>query len=127
MPLFRPTRHHNEKVGLPYALYYVTVPSIDDQGYVERLADGSFRYGATGTQYDEYGALLIHREDYFEIGRDGYYLTMAEARQAIDKDGIHGVRYVDDYNDEFQDFFVCEADGLDPEPFREAHKAEPIQ
>lgn len=76
--------------------------------------------------YDYAKSLGYADEDIFVIGRDGYYLTLEEARQAI-PDGVHGVHYVDDYNDEFQDYFVCKADGNDPEPYQEAHAPEPIQ
>jgi len=105
--------------------FWINFDMGEPQGIVIRNADGSFT--KTDMNVEEATASGIDPDDIFEVGRDGYYLTMAEARQAIDKDFIHGVHYVDDFNDEFQDYFVCEADGLDPEPFAEAHKAEPIQ
>jgi len=94
------------------------------QGLYVREPDGSFAWKQWA--YDEAVKHGYAHEDIFVVGRSGYYLTLAEARQAI-PDGAHGISYVDDYNDEFQDFFVCAADGNDPEPFREAHNPEPIQ
>ena len=76
--------------------------------------------------YDKAKGLGYADDDIFVVGRDGYYLTLEEARQAI-PDGVMGVHYVDDFNDEFQDFFVCKADGIQPEPFDEAQAPEPIQ
>lgn len=94
------------------------------QGLWVREADGSYTYHVWG--YDDAVKNGYADEDIFVVGRDGYYLTLAEARQAI-PDGVKGVHYVDDYNDEFQDFFVCKADGIDPEPYEKAQSPEPIQ
>lgn len=139
MPFFTPQRHHNNRVGLPWATYYVTVPSIDDQGYVLRRADGTYTYMPTGSnidedglsiysppQYDDVGEFIPGVDYQFDIGRE-YYLSMREARQAIDVDGIHGISYRDLFENEFQDFFIVKVDGIDPEPYVEAHQAEPIQ
>jgi hypothetical protein len=93
------------------------------QGLWVKEEDGSYTYHQDWTAKD---AVEAGYKEYYEVGRVGYYLTLEEARQAI-PDGAHGVYYVDDYNDEFQDFFVCAADGNDPEPFKEAHAPEPIQ
>ena len=89
-----------------------------------REPDGSYTYQQWN--FDEALKHGYHSDDIFVVGRAGYYLTLEEARQAI-PDGAHGVSYVDDYNDEFQDYFVCKKDGIDPEPFTEAHQPEPIQ
>ena len=94
------------------------------QGLWVREEDGSYTYHQW--TFDEALENGYSGDDIFQVGRTGYYLTLEEARQAI-PDGAHGVYYVDDYNDEFQDFFVCAADGNDPEPFKEAHAPEPIQ
>lgn len=131
MPLLRPMTHSNSYTAAYFQRpqhghpFWINFDMGEPQGIVIRNADGSFT--KTDMNVEEATASGIDPDDIFEVGRDGYYLTMAEARQAIDKDFIHGVLYVDDFNDEFQDYFVCKADGLDPEPFVEAHKAEPIQ
>lgn len=93
-------------------------------GLYVREADGSYTF--QNWYFDEAIRKGYAEEDIFVIGRDGYYLTMEEARQAI-PDGVIGVHYVDDFNDEFQDFFVCKADGIQPEPFEQAQQPEPIQ
>jgi len=72
------------------------------------------------TAFAQYGP-----ENVFEVGRDGYYLSMGQARTAI-LDGAKGVHYVDDFNSEFQDFFICEGGLVDPVPFEEAHEPAPI-
>ena len=131
MPLLRPMTHSNSDAELqlelrpsPEHYFWINFDAEVRQGAYIREADGSFT--KTNMTYDEALDAGYADGDIFPVGHDGYYLTMAEARQAIG-DSVHGVHYVDDYNDEFQDFFICKADGLDPEPFVEAHKAEPIQ
>ena len=68
------------------------------------------------------------------VGRGGYYLTMEEARNALpvgcrldDPTFVRGVHYIDDFNDEWQDFYICKEDGIQPEPYLEALAQEPIQ
>ena len=94
------------------------------QGLWVREADGSYTWKQWS--YDEAANAGYAYEDIFVVGRADYYLTLAEARQAI-PDGAHGVSYVDDFNDEWQDYYVCADDGNDPEPYQEAHAPEPIQ
>jgi hypothetical protein len=102
------------------------------QGLYVREADGSYMYYVWS--YDEALKKGYADKDIFVIGRDGYYLTMAEARKALPADVplddptfVHGVHYVDDFNDEWQDFYICAEDGVTPEPYEEAHAHEPIQ
>ena len=132
MPLLRPMTHSNSytaayysQAPLPGQPFWINFDMGEPQGMWVRETDGSFTQ--SNMTFDEALNAGYAEGDIFQVGHDGYYLTMADARQAIDTDSVHGVHYVDDYNNEFQDFFVCKADGLDPEPFVEAHKAEPIQ
>jgi hypothetical protein len=94
------------------------------QGLWVREANGSYAYQEW--TFDEALKAGYDESDIFVVGRTGYYLTLAEARQAI-PDGAHGVSYVDDFNDEWQDYYICAADDIDPEPYKEAHSPEPIQ
>ena len=89
-----------------------------------REPNGSYTYQLWN--FDEAVKHGYEDKDIFVVGRAHYYLTLAEARQSIN-DGAHGVSYVDDFNDEWQDFYICAADGIDPEPYQEAHSPEPIQ
>jgi hypothetical protein len=118
------------KVNHRFAIPFDSMPGVN--GLWVREPDGSFTYKPWS--YDEAAKNGYAPEDIFVVGRGGYYLTMEEARMALpldtdlsDPSFVHGVHYVDDYNDEFQDFFVCAADGIEPEPFLEAHAQEPIQ
>ena len=127
MPLFRPRTHSNSYAGLfPNIGWHGNPMWMDfDAGEPQGcwvFTDG--RFVKTNLERDdafrEYGPGNV-----YEVGRDGYYLTMAQARTAIE-DGAKGVHYVDDYNDEFQDFFICEGGLEDPKPYLEAHKPAPI-
>ena len=71
---------------------------------------------------------LVHFEPWqiFAVGRDGYYLTLEEARLAIDASKVHGVHYHDDFDDELQGYFICKDDD-DHTPYAEAHVSEPIR
>lgn len=123
MPAFYPTQHNVTKIGWPYATRYVTVPSQDNQGVIVKESDGSF---AVMRRVNE--AVESYPSDrIFEVGRNGYYLSLADARQAIDVDEIHGVRYVDDYNDEWTDYYVVGSDPRINEPGVEATQAEPVR
>lgn len=95
------------------------------QGFYIQLDDGTFRYVSNVTVADAIASGFPAGRIY-EAGRDGYYLTMAEARQAIDVDAVTAVLYVDDFNDEYQDFFICKDDD-DHTPFVEATIAELIR
>ena len=94
------------------------------QGVYVILDDGSFRYLALPLEDVLASGYPVSRV--FEVGRDGYYLTLAQARAAIDIDEVHGIHYVDDFNDEYQDYYIC-ADDDTHTPFAEAHYAEPIR
>ena len=132
MPLLRPMTHSNSYAGLYHNVnlhgsghaVWINFDMGEPQGLWVREADG--HYVQSNMTYDEALDAGYAEDDIFQVGRDGYYLSMAEARTAI-TDGVHGVHYVDDFNTEFQDFFVCKEDQLDPEPFVEAHTPEPIQ
>ncbi len=117
MPYWKPTRHVGVKVGLPWALYFVTVPPAGGQGCYVREDDGTYAWAPSVTAAREQYALV----DIFVIGNEGYYLTMAQARQAL-ADGMQGIHFVDDYNDEWQDVYVSATN----EPFTEATEPEPI-
>ena len=123
MPTFTPTQHKITKVGWPWATWYVSVPSQDNQGVIVKENDGSFAWAPSLGE-----ALANYPQDrVFEIGHEGYYLSLADARQAIDVDGIHGVKYVDDYNDEWTDYYVVGSNPSVNEPGVEATQAEPIR
>jgi hypothetical protein len=93
------------------------------QGVYVQLDDGSFVH--LDIEYGDVLAAGFPESRVYEVGRDGYYLTMDEARRAIPAP-VHGVHYVDDFNTEFQDFFVvCDDD--DHTPYAEAHVAELIR
>ena len=118
------------KVDHRFAIPFDSGPGIN--GLYVREPDGSFMYKQW--TYDQAAAAGYDHDDIFVVGRGGYYLTMEEARMALpldtplsDPSFVHGVKYVNDFNDEFQDFFVCAEDGVEPEPFQEAHAQEPTQ
>lgn len=118
MPYWKPTRHGGVKVGKPWALYFVTVaPLYHKQGCYVREDDGSFAWAPSVAQARQ----NYSHTDIFVIGNEGYYLTMAEARQAL-ADGIQGIHYVDDFNDEWQDIYISSTNP----PFTEATVPEPI-
>lgn len=138
MPLLRPMTHTGSRVLLapddvyncaacPDAWFRMNFDTMYDggtQGCYVQLDDGSYRW----LPIDGFRV----REDFppervFEVGRDGYYLTLAQARDAIDQ-GVHGVHYVDDFDDEYQDVYVCDP-VLFPHniPGDEAHRPEPIR
>lgn len=93
MPAFYPTRNLTTRFGLPHALWFVRKQQQDVQGGFVKDA-GTFTWDRfpEGTVY--------------EIGRGPYYLTLADARSAIE-DGLLSVVYTDDYNDEYQDYYIC--------------------
>ena len=131
MPLLRPMTHSNSYTAAYYSQtpvpgqpFWINFDMGEPQGVYVREPDGHY----VKTDMDEGAAYDAGyaAEDVFVVGRDGYYLSMAEARTAI-TDGVHGVHYVDDFNTEVHDVFVCKEDQLDPEPFVEAHTPEPIQ
>lgn len=118
MPRFRPTRHFYRKVGLPYAAWFVSMPMQDKQGVIVKKDDGTFDWldpmhpsALTGTVY--------------QIGNEEYYLSLAEAREAISNSNLHDIEYTDDYNDEYQDHYVCNLAYNSPDT--PASIAEPIQ
>jgi hypothetical protein len=138
MPLFRPTAHTGSLVKLspgdkpkcaacPDAWFWI---SFDTEAYAGPVGvyvlmdDGSFRHLRRGLQ--EVLDSGFPPDRVFPVGTDGYYLTMAQARQAIDPDHVTSVYYVDDFNDEWQDYFICD-DTVEPFPYVEAHVKEPIQ
>jgi len=138
MPLLRPMTHSGITYPLtpddkgncpacPEKWFHVNFDSEYNggrQGFYIQLDDGQFRYVTTGTVNDALDA-GFPQDRLYEVGRDGYYLTMDEARRAIPAP-VHGVHYVDDFNTEFQDFFVvCDDD--DHTPYAEAHVAELIR
>ena len=155
MPLLEPTSHRGSKTYLlhentakhaaflqpvtlgnavrfnhRFAIPFDSIPGSN--GLYVREPDGSFTYRLW--TYDKAAAEGYADEDIFVVGRGGYYLTMEEARQALplgvdldDPSFVRGVHYVNDFNDEFQDFFVCKEDGIQPEPYLEALAQEPIQ
>jgi hypothetical protein len=102
MPRFAPTRLSVEKTGLPYAMYFVSHPVQDKQGVIVKALDGTFSWRTRNIMLDETIDGTV-----YEIGREGYYLTLAEAREAINNSDVYGISYTDDYNDEYQDFFIC--------------------
>lgn len=132
MPLFRPEAH---RPGVDARLTPQNCPACPEvwfrSGFAEQdtlgswvlTPKGEFLWSAAPT--DELIA-IFGADHVFEGGRDGYYLTMEQARQAIDVDQVHGVHYVDDYNDEYQGYYVCK-DDEDHTPFAEAHVAERIR
>ena len=130
MPLLRPERHLSGQVRLtqnicpscPEAWFRSGFGEQEVQGLWVRLENGTFAFAdiPLAEAYDVFGDKNV-----FVGGYDGYYLAMDEARQAIG-DRVHGVHYVDDFNTEFQDFFVvCDDD--DHTPYAEAHVAELIR
>lgn len=99
MPTFQPEQDF-AKVGWPYATWYV------DQ-MVESSAYGINNDGT----YEIINGVMPEDYERFTMGlyRPGYeyYITMEQARIIIPLN-IGTVRYVDDYNDEYSNFFVCD-------------------
>lgn len=130
MPLLRPEVHDSGYVLLtehicpdcPKAWFRTGFGEQETQGFIVRTADGRY---ARGTMPLAEAIAFFGEHNVFEGGRDGYYLSMAEARNAI-RDDVHGVHYVDDFNTEFQDFFIVKDDD-DHTPYAEAHVEEPIR
>ena len=131
MPLFQPETHTpgvdlvlttSNCPGCPHAWFRSGFAEQDTQGCWVRVSFGVFVW--SGAPLDELIA-QFGEQNVYEVGRDGYYLTLAEARLAIDG-GVHGIRYVDDYNIEYQSYYLCK-DDEDHTPFAEAHVAEPIR
>ena len=125
------TARNLKSVTHKYAIPFDGGPGVKNGLYV-RETDGSFMYYVWS--YDQALKSGYADEDIFVVGRDGYYLTMEEARNAMppgvdldDPTFVHGVHYIDDFNDEWQDFYICAEDGVTPEPYEEAHAHEPIQ
>ena len=135
MPLLRPITHSGNRIRMEspaaskcpacpdawFRLPFDTQWNGGNQGVYVQYDDGTFGHLRTSRQ-----EALAHFPDsrIYEVGHDGYYLTMSQAQQAIN-DGVHGVHYVDDFNDDwFQDYFVCKDDD-DHTPYAEAHVAEP--
>ncbi len=136
LPRRRRRGHAHSLPALPHAQPHRFATSFDTQpgkqGLWVRESDGSFMYHEWS--YDEASKHGYEDKDIFAVGRDGYYLTMKEARQALpagvpldDPSFVHGVHYIDDFNDEWQDFYICAKDNATPEPYEEAHAHEPIQ
>ena len=141
MPLMRPMTHSGKLMLLspddrskcsdcPDFWFHVSFDTEFNggtQGFYIKLDDGSFRKVVHETAAE---AILwgFPADRVFEVGRDGYYLSLADSRQAVDVDFVHGIHYVDDYNDEWQDVYVCDP-ALPPfnVPGRETHNAEPIR
>jgi len=114
MPLFRPAtdrigwataRPDNTCPGCPPAWFHSGFAETDVQGiYVQEL-DGSFNH----TMMPEEDVRLIYpNERIFVVGRDNYYVSLADARRALDVDDVRQIHYVDDYDDEYQDYYVCD-------------------
>lgn len=128
MPLFRPEAHRLEADTLvasgPIHDWFQSGMGADErQGIWVRTSYGVIQHSST-LSLDE--AIAQYGEaNVFDGGRDGYYLTLDEARLAI-ANGCHGIHYVDDYNDEYQDYYVCKDDD-EHTPFAEAHTAEPVR
>jgi|694.fasta_scaffold69135_3 hypothetical protein len=123
MPTFTPTLHQSTKIGMPWATWYVSVPTQDNHGVIVKEADGSFAWAPSLEE-----ALKKYPSDcVYEIGRGGYYLTLTEVRQAVDVDGIHGIAYVDDYNDEWTDYYVVGSSPRINDPGVEVTQAEPVR
>lgn len=134
MPLFRPQTDRIGYVvlptkancaGCPDAWFHSGFGEQDVQGLYVEQADGTFLHLLA----DESDVRLVFpNERIFVVGRDGYYLTLAQARQAIDVDLVRSVAYVDDYNDEWQDVYVCDPSSFPHNiPGEEARRAEPIR
>lgn len=138
MPLFRPTGHAGMLVKLSpgdkpncaacpdtwFWLDFDTEFYRGPLGVYVLMDDGSFRH----LHIDMPAALAsgFPADRIFPVGSDGHYLSMAQARTAIDLDRVTSIYYVDDYSDEYQDFYVCKDDD-DHTPFVEARVAEPIR
>lgn len=134
MPLFRPrtdrvgytvAESKSSCAGCPDAWFLTGFGEQDVQGLYVQDHDGSFVHLMT----DEAAVREMFSDEFiFVVGRDGYYLTMAQARQAIDVDMVRAVNYVDDYNDEWQDVYICDPVTFPHNiPGEEARRAEPIR
>lgn len=97
MPAFYPTRNFTVRYGLPHAAWFVKRSSQDNQGVFVRNEDNTFSWKRTPDPGD-----MV-----YEIGRGPYYLTLDEAREVIDVAEFPNVVYTDDYNDEYQDYYIC--------------------
>lgn len=96
MPAFTPRRGHYTRIGLPSAAWFVKRQQQDKAGVFVKNGDGSFSW----KRAPEAGDTV------FEVGRGPYYLTLAEAREVLGDDIVE-VSYTDDYNDEYQDYYIC--------------------
>lgn len=104
MPTFQVNQEF-AKVGYPYATWYVDRMSESGAVGVYTNEDGSVGvdhiYGPLPEQwYDP-----KYDIGFFFPGYD-YYITMEQARVLIPL-GIGVIRYRDDYNQEYSDYFVC--------------------
>lgn len=97
MPAFYPQPSRTTRVGLPHAAWFVKRTTQDNQGGIVKNMDGTFEW----KKHPESGDTV------YQIGRGPYYLTLAEARAVIDTAEIDSVVYTDDYNDEYQDYYIC--------------------
>lgn len=97
MPAFIPRRGHYTRIGLPHASWFVKRQQQDKAGVFVKNGDGSFSW----KRAPEAGDTV------YEIGRGPYYLSLAEAREVIDVAELGEVSYTDDYNDEYQDYYIC--------------------
>lgn len=138
MPLFRPTAatgsimrlspgDHVRCAACPDAWFWLSFDTEFYRGPVGvyvLMDDGSFRH----LHINAHDALAtgFPADRIFPVGTDGHYLSMAQARTAIDADHVTSVMYVDDFNDEWQDYFICKDDD-DHTPYVEAHIAELIR
>jgi hypothetical protein len=98
VPTFEP-RQDFAKVGWPYATWYVD----------QMVESASYGINWDATYEVLYGVFPGDEKKYtMGIFRPGYkyYISLEQARIIIPLNlGI--VRYTDDYNDEYSDYFVC--------------------
>lgn len=97
LPAFYPTRNNNMHHGLPSAAWFVRRKQQDVGGVFVKNEDGTFSWKKTREDGDTV----------YEIGRGPYYLSLADARRVIDVEEFGNVVYTDDYNDEYQDYYIC--------------------
>lgn len=134
MPLFRPS---TDRIGYAVAETTVDCAGCPDawflSGFGEEDVQGVFVRMPTGelvwapiTAMEAYETFA--EEDVYEVGRDGYYLTMQQARDTLDRDLVGEVVYCDDYNDEWSDFYICDPASLPHnQPNAIANAGEPIR